>query len=531
MPARSTSTALAPPDRVASERDQLGPGQPDLALAVLAEAPVGELTDEPPVKDGLRTPGVRPRNVRRGWTAARTIVLVCSDLLAATGGAGTARIVRLGSGPLPHLVDSADLSLTYADLSLALVAAWIASLAFSRAYRTRTTTDLWTQVGSILRGAVGMLAVLGVASLFARLQLSRAYVLVALVGTVVLTILGRAAVVGLFSLLLRLGIQTDRVLLVGPNAAIADLRGHLHRTSRRRVRIVDELVTDETAMPATTIGAALLPLVDRRGVTSVIVCGSQPLPHGGLRVLATQLAGTGVAVVVAPGTTEALAPTVQVQPMGDLMMLRVRDSEPGTAERATKAVIDRVGALLALIALAPVVIVCTLMILLEDGRPLLFRQVRVGKGGRPFRILKLRTMCVDAEAALHRDGLYEEYVANGYKLPPERDPRITRTGRMLRRTSLDELPQLWNVLKGEMSLVGPRPVLEAELPRYGDLLPAYTGCRPGLTGYWQVSGRSDVGFPERAELDAWYHDNRSLRFDLRILARTVLAVILREGAH
>jgi exopolysaccharide production protein ExoY len=140
-------------------------------------------------------------------------------------------------------------------------------------------------------------------------------------------------------------------------------------------------------------------------------------------------------------------------------------------------------------------------------------------------------MAPDAESRLVREGLYERYVANGYKLPADEDPRITRTGRFLRRTSLDELPQLINVLLGQMSLVGPRPVVEKELDCYGPLVGAYTGVKPGVTGYWQVNGRSDVGFPERGELDAYYYDHRSLRFDLRILARTALTVVLRRGAH
>ncbi len=140
-------------------------------------------------------------------------------------------------------------------------------------------------------------------------------------------------------------------------------------------------------------------------------------------------------------------------------------------------------------------------------------------------------MCVDAEERLHREGLYERYVANGFKLPPGEDPRITRLGAWLRRTSLDELPQLLNVLNGTMSLVGPRPVVPAELELYGELRRAYIGLRPGVTGYWQANGRSDVGFPERAVLDSYYYDHQSLRLDMRILFHTVTAVLARKGAH
>ena len=144
-------------------------------------------------------------------------------------------------------------------------------------------------------------------------------------------------------------------------------------------------------------------------------------------------------------------------------------------------------ALLALVLGLPVLLAVAFAVA-REGRPLLFRQRRVGRGGRPFTIYKFRTMAPDAEDRLHREGLYQRYVENGFKLPADEDPRITRTGALLRRTSLDELPQLWNVVCGQMSLVGPRPVLEAELASYADLVVAYTGVKPGVTGYWQING-------------------------------------------
>jgi lipopolysaccharide/colanic/teichoic acid biosynthesis glycosyltransferase len=192
--------------------------------------------------------------------------------------------------------------------------------------------------------------------------------------------------------------------------------------------------------------------------------------------------------------------------------------------------LDRGLALIGLIIMFPVMVTIAVLVR-RDGGPAMFRQVRVGRNGRPFRIWKFRTMSPDAEQRLHDEGLYERYVANGFKLPADEDPRITRIGRWLRSTSLDELPQLVNVLVGSMSLVGPRPVVPAELELYGSLRRAYVSLRPGLTGYWQANGRSDVGFPERAVIDSYYYDHQSLRLDLRILARTLGAVITRRGAQ
>lgn len=195
-------------------------------------------------------------------------------------------------------------------------------------------------------------------------------------------------------------------------------------------------------------------------------------------------------------------------------------------KRALDVTVSLVGLSLTL----PVWLVVAIMVRRTSPGPVLFRQPRVGRDGRAFTVLKFRSMCIDAEARLRHLGLYETYVATGYKLPLADECRVTRVGRFLRKTSLDELPQLLNVLRGDMSLVGPRPVVPAELSSYGDLVHCYLAVRPGITGIWQVSGRSHVRFPERAHLDHHYFHRRSLRLDLAILARTPLAVLRGDGA-
>ena len=169
-----------------------------------------------------------------------------------------------------------------------------------------------------------------------------------------------------------------------------------------------------------------------------------------------------------------------------------------------------------------------------DGRPVLFRQRRIGAGGDPIVIRKFRSMTVDAEERLWADpGLHRRYVDNGFKLPADEDPRLTRWGRFLRSSSLDEIPQILSVLRGDMSMVGPRPVVEPELDEYArrGALATYVGARPGLTGMWQVSGRSELGYDERVALDVTYAAERTLWLDLQILGRTVMVVLRRQGAH
>lgn len=196
-----------------------------------------------------------------------------------------------------------------------------------------------------------------------------------------------------------------------------------------------------------------------------------------------------------------------------------------------KRALDVAGALLLVLVFLPLMVLTALAVKLTSRGPVFFRQNRVGRDGREFPMLKFRTMVVDSEARLARDPeLHRMYLENSHKLPCQLDPRVTRVGRLLRTWSIDELPQVFNVLAGHMSLVGPRPVTRDQLPEYGGLSDVYLSLRPGLTGMWQVSGRSQVVFPERAHLDAHYLSACTAWVDLKVLARTPLAVVLRRGS-
>jgi lipopolysaccharide/colanic/teichoic acid biosynthesis glycosyltransferase len=194
--------------------------------------------------------------------------------------------------------------------------------------------------------------------------------------------------------------------------------------------------------------------------------------------------------------------------------------------------LDVAVAAAALVVLSPVMTVVSILLKILDPGPILFRQERLGQCGRSFLLYKFRSMRVDAERLLRADGaLYRRYVENDYKLPEAEDPRISPLGRFLRKTSLDELPQLWNVIKGDMALVGPRPIVPAEREKYEPYVDLLLAVRPGLTGLWQVNGRSAVRYPARAFMDFDYVAARSLRGDLALLARTGPSVLMGRGAH
>ncbi|MDQ3979871.1 MAG: sugar transferase [Actinomycetota bacterium] len=197
-----------------------------------------------------------------------------------------------------------------------------------------------------------------------------------------------------------------------------------------------------------------------------------------------------------------------------------------------KRLLDVTLSLVLLVLFLPVLLVAAILVKASSSGPILFRQQRIGLGGRPFLILKLRTMHTEAEHRLRRDpDLLAMYLNADFKIPKDLDPRVTRVGRFLRTTSIDELPQLFNVLVGHMSLVGPRPVTEPEVALYEEHARAYLAHRPGITGLWQVSGRNEIMFPRRAALDGEYAARCSPGLDLRVLLRTPATVISRRGAN
>lgn len=168
----------------------------------------------------------------------------------------------------------------------------------------------------------------------------------------------------------------------------------------------------------------------------------------------------------------------------------------------------------------------------ENKGPMIYKQRRIGKNGKPFKIWKFRSMVVNAEEKLKANPrLYRQYVQNNYKLSPDEDPRVTKFGRFIRKTSIDELPQFINIFKGDMALVGPRPVVEPELKEYGDQVSKLLSMTPGAMGWWQASGRSNIEYPERCQVELYYIDHASFSFDLKIILLNIISIFKNTGAY
>jgi exopolysaccharide biosynthesis polyprenyl glycosylphosphotransferase len=248
-----------------------------------------------------------------------------------------------------------------------------------------------------------------------------------------------------------------------------------------------------------------------------------------LRKLSWQLEGSGIELLVSPGLIEIAGPRLHIRPFVGLPLLAIEEPTFSGWKRVLKGALDRTGAAIAIVLVAPVLLAIAVAVWQSGPGPVLYRQERVGAYGRRYTMLKFRSMVVDAD-----DKLQELLTLNendGLLFKMRHDPRVTPVGRWLRRFSLDELPQLFNVLGGSMSLVGPRPPLPAEVERYDTSIRRRLLVKPGLTGLWQVSGRSDLSWEESVRLDLRYVENWSLALDLLILWKTASAVIRSRGAY
>jgi exopolysaccharide biosynthesis polyprenyl glycosylphosphotransferase len=329
------------------------------------------------------------------------------------------------------------------------------------------------------------------------------------------------------------GRLTHRVIAVGGPSDVREVVDALRRDRHVGYQVVGACVpetvdTDRFPVPVLGRPSDARQLCAQVGADTVLVARGGYASSQELRRIAWDLEGSDIDLVVVPSLTDVAGPRIHMRPVGGLPLLHVEQPQAGAAGGLTKRLFDIVSAGIALLVLSPLFLVVAAIVKLHDGGPVFFRQRRVGRRGQEFGMLKFRSMVVDAEERLA--DLLERNELDGVLFKIRSDPRITPLGRWLRRFSVDELPQLFNVLRGEMSLVGPRPPLPAEVDRYARDVHRRLLVRPGLTGLWQVSGRSGLSWDESVRLDLYYVDNWSMMTDLVIIAKTVRAVLRADGA-
>ena len=424
---------------------------------------------------------------------------------------------------------------SYVVIGPLLAASWAFLLLVTRTYDGRVLGVGGDEYRRVVRASVYFWGLVAIVCYMTQFQLARGFLAIAApLGTAML-LLARWTARKVLHRARRHSISwSHRVLAVGGREEVDALVAELEREPYAGLKVVGACIPagDETQGASVPVVGSLTSVpeaVARLGIDTVAVTASRGLTSGVLKRLGWDLEGAGVDLVVAPALTDVAGPRVHVRPVSGLPLLYVEQPEFTGPTWVMKEAFDRVLAAFALTLLSPLLLLIALGIKLTSRGPIIFRQVRVGRDGEVFTVYKFRTMVVDAEK--HLEALWEISDGNGVLFKLRDDPRVTRIGRHLRRFSLDELPQIWNVLRGDMSLVGPRPPLPNEVARYEPWQTRRLEVKPGMTGIWQVSGRSELTFDEMVMIDIYYVDNWSPSLDLRILVRTVIAVLGRHGAY
>jgi exopolysaccharide biosynthesis polyprenyl glycosylphosphotransferase len=416
--------------------------------------------------------------------------------------------------------------------ALAFGIGWVVVLWYHGLYRLRARWRLRTEARDIARTTV-LVAALTLSALFVFKQqnVSRLFLLALFTAEPLVTLTGRGILRFAFSQVRRRGHNARYMLVVGTGKLAQDFADLVESHPGLGLEVIGHLSVPGEGQPVVTrpILASLDRMVEvlHAHVVDEVAACLPPESASLLEPIASLAAEEGKTVRVPVDTSDGTFRNAQEEEFDGLLVRSLVHDSHREVGFAIKRLIDVVGAAAGLVVLSPLLIAVAILIRVRDGSPVIFRQTRIGLHGRPFTILKFRTMVPDAEDRLHEVAHLNEREGAAFKASD--DPRISSMGRGLRRTSIDELPQLWNVLRGEMSLVGPRPPLPQEVLEYDIWHRRRLSMKPGITGLWQVESRGDASFDRWVELDLNYIDRWTLWLDLRILFRTMPSVLLARG--
>jgi exopolysaccharide biosynthesis polyprenyl glycosylphosphotransferase len=430
-------------------------------------------------------------------------------------------------------------NIPYELVGLGLIGVWILVLIRTRCYDDRILGYGADEYRRVVGGSLKIAGAVAILGYLADLQVSRGFLGITFVAGTVLLPIGRyLARQQLHRNRCRDRGWARRVLAVGDASHVIELTHQLRREWYAGYKVVGACIPDSLIAPVpqqldgVPVVGSFRNILDAASAVSadtVAVTGSTELTARRLRRLGWQMEGTGIDLVLAPALTDVAGPRIHTRPVAGLPLIHVESPEFSGVNKVLKGFVDRTLAFIALLFLSPVIAAIAIAIKVDSRGPVFFKQTRVGLGGREFAVFKFRSMVTDADTMLAE--LSECNETDGLMFKMRRDPRVTRVGNILRMWSLDELPQLINVVIGDMSLVGPRPPLPTEVAWYDQDVARRLLVKPGMTGLWQVSGRSDLSWEDGIRLDLYYVENWSLASDLTILWKTVGAVVARRGAY
>jgi exopolysaccharide biosynthesis polyprenyl glycosylphosphotransferase len=488
-----------------------------IALSPVAEATIRVGSSPRHVGPGSADPGVLLRRYQR--------LALAGDGVSALAGGVIALVIRFGVAP--HQVN-------YYLLTILLPLVWLSLVAVQHGYEQRFLGTGPDEFRKVADAGLLMFTVIAVVSYAVRGEIARGYVFVAVPITIFLTLLGRRQLRRWIHRLRARGLALQRVLVVGRADSVISVIEKLDHEPQHGlvpVGVCVPFVGSSHVRDVPVVGdpSRVLQAVDETGAHVVAVVSHPDLSGQALRRLSWALEERNVELIVSPGIIEVAGPRLSIRPIAGLSLLHLERPSARAGRMLGKTIFDRLVGCLMLLAAAPALIMIGIAVRATSAGPALYRQVRVGIDGREFMMLKFRSMVADAEA--QRAALLGLNDGNSVLFKLRKDPRITRIGGFLRRFSLDELPQLLNVVRGDMSLVGPRPPLPEEVAGYTDDATRRLKVKPGVTGLWQVSGRSDLTWEESLRLDLRYADNWSIALDVSILWKTVRAVARGAGAY
>jgi exopolysaccharide production protein ExoY len=437
--------------------------------------------------------------------------------------------LRLSSEKLFMFPKSGPLELKYKALLLLALLSWAAVTSYCGTYHSHRTERLPFAAQALMRTLI-LWALMTVAGVFALKMpnVSRQFTAYLLIASGIFIASRQLATIVFVRRLRRFGYNWRTAVILGDHAAAEKFAQLLTTAYPMGYRVVVRPISGDVdslngAFPSSS------------QIDDVFIVGTGHATHNNVTGLEDipRLLKQGKGVHVIPALLDTSLFRQSLSEVAGIPVISLMKGQLGSVQSAAKRVGDVVASAVLLIALSPAIAIIAILVKLASNGPVFFRQRRLGYRGKPFYLFKFRTMVGNAEQVLiNSPALHAQYLANNFKLPKGKDPRVTRIGHFLRTMSLDELPQLFNVLRGDMSLVGPRPVVPAEVEKYGEAAGLFLSVKPGMTGHWQVSGRSELqAYEKRVELDLEYIRDQSLGKDFEILLRTVPAVLRGKGAH
>ncbi|WP_018768741.1 sugar transferase [Arthrobacter sp. 162MFSha1.1] len=474
----------------------------------------------------------------RDWRSKCSRQLRIVDAFVIIWAVAGAYVIRFGWASDFLLADQESI---YIWLSIALVVTWWIMLGAWNSRQSRILGSGPDEYKRVAAASLWLFGLVAIISYMLRLETARGYVGVALPAGLFGLLLARWLIRQHLNVNRQMGQSMSRLLLLGGPSAVAHLARSL-RTAKHAGYLPIAVYTPnaedfpavepESGLPVvgnSPDAESIVEAIRACGADAVAVSAGVQLHPQTLRHLGWELASRNIGLIMAPALTDIAGPRIHTQQVAGLPLIHVTTPTLEGGQRVAKRLFDVVVSATLIVLTLPVMAVVAMLIKLGDRGPILFKQDRVGIEGAPFRMLKFRSMVVDAEARL--ESLKARSDGSGLLFKMKKDPRVTLIGRFLRKYSLDELPQLLNVLMGSMSLVGPRPPLPSEVEAYEQDVRRRLLVKPGLTGLWQVSGRSNLSWQDSVRLDLYYVENWSLAGDLLILMKTFRAVFQSAGAY